>query len=375
MNPDVLIIGGGVIGLSIAREMHRAGLRRVTVLERGQIGREASWAAAGMLAPNAEAEEIDDFYRLCVESNRMYPAFADALLEETGVDIELDQSGTLYAAFSEEDSEELHQRMKRRRVAGIDVTLLTAKETRDAEPFISESVRESLLFAEDHQVENRKLLAALRKYAELNGIVLREFAEVDRVLTKNGKAVGALVGGETVHAGITVIATGAWTSFIQIGNVPSPIDVKPIRGQMLCYRTGERPLRRVIYSPRGYLVPRADGRVLVGATVEDVGYDADITESGQRGLRESAIEIAPGLAEMEIVDRWAGLRPYAADGEPVMGAIPGVEGLFAATGHYRNGILLAPITGRILAERIVNCQESDYLRAFGLQRFAGVARI
>lgn len=375
MNPDVLIIGGGVIGLSIARELHRSGARRISVLERGEIGREASFAAAGMLAPNAEAEEIDDFYRLCVASNRMYPAFADALLEETGIDIELDLSGTLYAAFSEEDSAELHQRMKRRRAAGIDVTLLSAKEIRDAEPFISGGVRESLLFAEDHQVENRKLLAALRKYAELNGIVLREFAEVDRVLTENGKAVGALVGGEAVHADITVIATGAWTSFIQIGNAPSPIDVKPIRGQLLCYRTGERPLRRVIYSPRGYLVPRADGRVLAGATVEDVGFDTEITESGQRGLRESAIEIAPGLAEMEIVDRWAGLRPYAADGEPVMGAIPGVEGLFAATGHYRNGILLAPITGRILAERIVNCQESDYLRAFGPQRLAGVARI
>jgi glycine oxidase len=375
MNPDVLIIGGGVIGLGIARELHRAGAGRITVLERGRIGREASYAAAGMLAPNAEAEEIDDFYRLCVESNGMYPEFAEALLEETGIDIELDRSGTLYAAFSEEDSEELHLRMRRRRKAGIDVNLLSAKETREAEPFISGSVRESLLFAGDHQVENRKLLAALRKYAELNGIELREFAEVDSVLTESGKAVGVSVGGAAFHAGITLIATGAWTSFIKAGNVPVPIDVKPIRGQMLCYRLDERPLRRVIYSPRGYLVPRADGRVLAGATVEDVGFDAVVTDAGQMALEKSAVEIASGLARAEIVERWAGLRPYAADGMPVIGPVPGVEGLFAATGHYRNGILLTPITGRIMADRITGRKDSDFLRAFGPQRFAGAARI
>lgn len=373
MNSDVLIIGGGVIGLSIARELRRAGVRRVTVVDRGEVGREASYAAAGMLAPNAEAEEIDEFYHLCVESNGMYPALADSLLEETGVDIELDCSGTLYAAFTEEDSAELHERLQRRRRAGIDVTLLSAGETREAEPFISTSVRESLLFPDDRQVENRKLLAALRRYAELNDIDVVEFAGAERVLTEGGRVVGALVNGEQIYADITVIATGAWTSFIQIGDVPAPVDVKPIRGQMLCFQSAERPLRRVIYSPRGYLVPRADGRILAGATVEDVGFDASVTEKGRQSIREAAIEMAPGLADIDVVESWAGLRPFAADGKPVIGAFPGVDKLFIATGHFRNGILLAPVTANILAEKIVNRRDSEYLRVFGPQRFAGAA--
>ncbi|MBC7900915.1 MAG: glycine oxidase ThiO [Saprospiraceae bacterium] len=350
-NSEVLIIGGGVIGLSIAREMHKIGAGRITIIERGSIGREASFAAAGMLAPNAETDKIDDFYNFCAESNRLYPDFAAALLDETGIDIELDRSGTLYLAFTGDDSIELKKRFDWQTSAGLAVEHLNTRETLTAEPFISPNVRESLFFPNDWQVENRKLLEALRKYSEINGIRIREGTEIREILTAGEKVIGAASDSEKFLAGTTIIATGAWTSLIKIGEMPVSVKVKPIRGQMISFHPREKLFKRVIYSSRGYLVPRADGRILAGSTVEDVGFDKSTTETGVSALRCVASEIAPCLAGMTISDKWAGLRPYADDGLPVIGEIAGFKNLIISTGHYRNGILLAPFTAKIVAER------------------------
>lgn len=369
MNSEILIIGGGIIGLSIARELHKTGVRRITIVERGVIGREASFAAAGMLAPNAETDRIDDFYNFCSESNGSYPQFAAELLEETGINIELDRSGTLYAAFTECDSKELRKRFEWQRNAGLHVELLSAEDTLKAEPAISPKVREGLFFPNDWQVENRKLLAALRKFAELNGIVIREQTEIQTLRMGNGRILGAAGRTGTFHANTTILATGAWTSLIKLGEMPVPVKIKPVRGQMISYHPREKLFNRVIYSPRGYIVPRADGRILAGATVEDAGFDTSVTGAGIEQLRGAAVEIAPGLASLEIKDKWAGLRPFAEDSLPVLGEIAGLENLFIATAHYRNGILLAPLTARILAERIAEKKVSEYLKIFGPQRF------
>ena len=369
MNSEVLIIGGGIIGLSIARELHKKGTRRVTIVERGKIGQEASFAAAGMLAPNAETDKIDDFYHLCSESNKLYPDFAAELFDDTGIDIELDRSGTLYLAFTETDSQKLRKRFEWQRNAGLPVELLSAEDTLKVEPYISAKVRESLFFPSDWQVENRKLLAALLKFAELNGIEIREQTGIQTLLNDNGKILGAANTAEKFLADATILATGAWTSLIELGEMPVPVKVKPIRGQMISYRASKKLFSMVICSPRGYIVPRADGRILAGSTVEDAGFDKNITESGIEQLRETALEIAPGLVNLEISDKWAGLRPFAADGFPILGEIVGMENLFVATAHYRNGILLAPITAKIVAERIAEDKASDYLKIFGPQRF------
>jgi glycine oxidase len=367
-NYDVLIIGGGVIGLSLARELHRLGPRRIAVVERGRVGREASFAAAGMLAPNAENEAIDDFYRLCDESRSLFPQLAEELLAETGIDIELDRSGTIYAAFTEKDSTHLDSRYVRQIEAGIPVERFSANQTREAEPYLAENVRESLYFRNDWQVENRKLLAALRSYAAANGIELIESSEADSLLVEDSKVLGAAVREQRIFAGTTLLATGAWTSLIKIGDGPVPFSVKPIRGQMISFAPPDRFFQRVIYSPRGYLVPRADGRILAGATVEDVGFDDSITPEATEFLRATAIEIAPLLNGIPIAETWAGLRPFAADGLPVIGPVPGYENLFAATAHFRNGILLAPMTAKILAEKIVNGSDSKYFDLFGIDR-------
>lgn len=349
MTSEILIIGGGVIGLSIGRELHRNGVRRVTIVERGRAGHEASFAAAGMLAPNAETDKLDDFYRFCSDSNALYPDFAAELLDETGVDIELERSGTLYLAMTEHDSAELKKRFEWQENAGLCVEHLDAKATLNAEPFVSQHVRESLFFPHDWQVENRKLLAALLKYTEINGIEIREGINIDEISIEAGKVTGASANGEVFSADMTIIATGAWTSLIKLGGNPLPVKVKPIRGQMVSFHPPEKMFRRVIFSPRGYIVPRTDGRVLVGATVEEVGFDKSVTEKGVSSLLAIASEIAPRLSDFPISDSWAGLRPLAGEGWPVIGMVEGFENLLAATGHYRNGILLAPLTAKVVA--------------------------
>jgi glycine oxidase len=367
---DVLIVGGGVIGLSLARELHKKVVRRITILERGaEVGGESSYAAAGMLAPQAETDRADAFTAFCTESLRLYPDFAAELLDETGLDIELDRSGTLYLAFTENDSAEIRRRYEWQKSAGLPLEHLTAQETRRAEPFVSPDVRESLFFPDDWQVENRKLLRALEKYAEINEIKIVPNAEVTSLLTENDKINGAATVNEKFFAEKVVLTTGTWTSLIKTGGFALP-SIKPIRGQMICFQTAKRLFGKVIYTPRGYIVPRADGRILVGATVEDVGFDKSVTKSGTEILLETALEISPSLANLEIVEKWAGLRPFAADGLPIIGDFAEIENLFIAAAHYRNGILLAPLTARILAEKISENTDSVYFESFNACRFA-----
>ena len=367
---NVLIVGGGVIGLSIARELHRRGVGKITIVERGLIGREASYAAAGMLAPNADNENHDDFYDLCSASCALYPEYAEAILAETDVDIELEQSGTLYLSFSEEDSEILNARYLWQKDAGVAVKHLSAEETLKAEPLVSPATRESLFYPDDWQVENRKLVAGLRRYAELNGIGIREQTEVQSLMTENGKAIGAQMDGTRFLAGVTVITSGAWTSLIKIDRSPIPVVVKPIRGQMISFHPPEKMFQRVVFSRRGYIVPRRDGRVLSGATVEDAGFDQTTTDAGGRQLMRVAAEISPALTGYDIVDKWAGLRPFSLDGLPVLGEISSIKDLFVATAHFRNGILLAPITAKLISEKIVDEIASKYLDVFNSNRWA-----
>ena len=230
MKSDVLIIGGGVIGLSIARELHKRGVRRITIVDRGVAGYESSWAAAGMLAPNIETDTNDDFHRFGMKAADLYPDLADALRSETSVDIHLDQAGTLCVAFNEAELAELDETFQRQIRRDVTVERLSGTDIRDIEPSISPVARGGLFYPSDWQVENRKLVQALRTFAEINEIRMVENSEVDRLITDGKRVVGARTAGGEMHADATILATGAWTSLIKIGDSAVPVSVRPIRG-------------------------------------------------------------------------------------------------------------------------------------------------
>lgn len=346
----VLIIGGGIIGLSIARQLSKNGIKNITILERKKIGNESSFAAAGMLAVHAETNKKDEFFEFCNKSFNLYENFANELFDETGIDVELDNAGTLYPAFSAADSAEINRRFAWQTAAGLEVEKLSAAETRKLEPFISPDVRESLLFPRDRQVENRKLVHALRRSAELRGVVIHEHHPVAELVVENGRATGVRIGANRISAGHFVLAAGAWSA--ELARTKELPEVFPVRGQMIAFQPARRVFDHVIFGPRGYLVPRSDGRLLVGATVERAGFDNRTTSDGIEALRTTAFELAPSLANLRIAEQWSGLRPATDDRQPIIGALPGVERAYIATAHYRNGILLAPLTAKLIAAQI-----------------------
>ena len=369
---DAVIVGGGVIGLSIARALARRGMERVILIERGRLGAEASHAAAGMLAAQAEANSDDAFLSLACASRDLYPSFAAALLEETGLNIELERTGTLYLAFTEEDEAEIEHRYEWQKRAGLHVEALTIDEARRLEPCVSPHVRRALRFPLDVQVENRRLIAALAVAVERAGGRLMTGTNVESLIVERERVTGVETSQGRIAAPGVVLASGAWTSFIRQPETSAvaPVRIEPVRGQMLCFEANPRPLAHVIYSPRGYLVPRLDGRLLAGSTTERAGFDPSVTGGGIHTITSHAIEIAPIVSRLPLMDAWAGLRPLATGDElPVLGGSADVCGLYYATGHYRNGILLAPITGELIAEEITSGVRPPLLEAFTPDRF------
>jgi len=367
---DVVIIGGGVIGLSIARQLALRGLRNVTVIERGEFGKEASWAAGGILAPQVEADRADDFFELARASRDLYPAFARALQDETGIDVQLEQTGTLYVGFTEDDEHEMRRRFDWQTRAGLRVEWLSGEDARHLEPNIASNVRCALRFPDDWQVENRSLTGALVKANQKLGVQLIANCEIRSVRIEERRVTG--IEGETtsIEAANVVIAAGAWTSKIKTSETNSPaVQIEPVRGQMLCFQIEPTFAHHVIYSSRGYLVPRRSGSLLAGSTSERVGFDKSVTDEGAVSIKSMAFEIAPGLESAAILDSWAGFRPHAPDDLPVLGSAGDIAGWFYATGHYRNGILLAPITAEIIAEAVVNRKSPPFLESFSPDRF------
>lgn len=359
---DVVVIGGGIIGLTIARALALRGISDVCLVERGVLGTEASFAAAGMLAPQAEADAEDDFFNLACRSRDLYPSFAAALFEEAGIDVELDTTGTLYLALNKHDHEELEKRYNWQACAGLSVELLNAAEARDLEPAISSSTLGALRFPKDIQVENRRLLNALANSVNRLGPTILTETNVDGLLTEGSRLTGVQTSRGVIGCAKVVIAAGTWSSFIQ--HAPRALPIEPVRGQMVCLEAKPQLARHVIYSKRGYIVPRHDGRLLAGSTSEKAGFAKHVTAGGISSILQNAREISPAISTLPIVDTWAGLRPCSPDGLPVLGACDEIDGLFYATGHYRNGILLAPITGELISEAIVADVASPLLVPF-----------
>lgn len=367
MATDVIIVGGGIIGCSIAWRLAQAGLT-VTVLERGKIGCEASRAAAGMLSPQGESQTPGPFFDLCLRSRAMYRRFAEELNDASGIDVEYKDEGTLFVVLQGEDDDQKTSWAAWQRKAGLSLEHVSADDVRKIEPAVTKSAARAIFLPEEHQVENRRLMDALAVAMQRAGVEVLENAEVTALATERGAVTGIVSEGRRLDAGAVVVATGAWSSRLL---EPLGLNVKviPARGQMIAVKGGTRPINRVVHSSGVYLVPRRDGRLLIGATVEYAGFRKAVTAGAVTTLLTAAVALVPSIGELEIVEAWSGLRPDTVDHLPVLGA-SGIRNLFLATGHFRNGILLAPITAGLIAQSIVGGREPDELRSFAIDRLA-----
>ncbi len=377
-SPDLLVLGGGVIGLSLAWRARQQGMS-VTLLERDVTGRGTSHVAAGMLGPVAEVEFGEGGQRLLelgLRSAGMWPAFASELEELAGIDVGLTSSGTLVLARDEDAARELERQIALRDSLGLRVQRLRPSEAREREPALAPTVRLALAAPEDHSVDPRLVLAALRRTCEASGVHLRERARVGRIEADGTgtRVIGVSLEGqgrEFVPAGRVVIAAGAWCEQIDGLPIAAHVPVRPVKGQLLRLRDPSGPglLRGVVRFQGGYLVPRADGRYVLGATVEERGFELCPTAGGIYELLRDTHEIVPGVSELVIEELCVGLRPGTPDNVPAIG--PGaLEGLYWATGHHRNGILLAPITAELVVELLIGRAPDPLLGACDPARFA-----
>jgi len=372
--PSVAIIGAGVIGLGIAWRLAARGVS-VAVFDKGVSGAGASHAAAGMLAACAEAEPGEEaLVTLGRVSQARWPAFAAELKQASGVDVGLRPEGTLVVALTSDDQARLSHQLTFQQKLGLPLQWISAAETRRREPHLAGKLAGAVFSPEDTQVDNRKLAAALRIAAEAAGARIREHQEVKTISSDAGRVDGIILAdGTKVGADVVVLAAGAWSRSID-GLAPElRPPVRPIKGQMLALRMDPAAplLAHVVWAPGAYLVPRLDGRLLVGATVEEKGYDTSLTAGGILTLLEAAWRVVPAVEELPIDEMWVGHRPGSRDDAPILGTGP-IDGLIYATGHHRNGILLTPVTADAIAQLVLEGAADPAIRPFGIERFGSL---
>ncbi|MBI4240847.1 MAG: glycine oxidase ThiO [Candidatus Rokubacteria bacterium] len=363
----VVIVGAGIIGCASAYELAKAGCA-VTVIERDTVGSEASSAAAGMLAPLGESTRSDPFQELALASWRLYPDTVAELRAVTGVDVEYTTTGTLHPLFTAEDVRAAGARCNSPLAKQMGLALLEGQEVFEREPAISKKARAALFVPGDHWVNNQRLTVAYAQAAAARGVTFRLGARVGEVMLERGRGVGVVAGGERVRADAVLITAGAWSGELT-ASLGSRLPVEPARGQMLALSHVPPLLKHCIHGADVYLVPRPSGELLIGATVERVGFVRAVTPEGIGSLIRSALEVVPDLADRPITRTWCGFRPWAPDSLPILGPWPGVPGLAVATAHFRNGILLAPITARLMKEVLVDGKPSLDLAPFLPDRF------
>jgi glycine oxidase len=367
---DCLIIGGGVIGLSLAYELARDGFR-VRVVDRIQPGREASWAAAGILPPPLQVADADPLERLAALSCRLHPDWAARLRAETGIDTGLRRCGAIYLADESQLGEMAAMAGKWRR-GGVPVDDLSPEAAARLEPALQPAattgrLRAGLLVPDEFQIRSPWNLRALEAACTARGVEISGDTEV-----QDFEIVGGQIRVAHTHLGPLVaknfcITSGAWSGG-QLSKLGVHVGIKPIRGQIVLLKTPEPILRRVVYAGPHYFVPREDGRLLVGSTLEDVGFDLRVTSEAVRELLDIALDWIPEFRAAEMECCWAGLRPASADGRPYLGRVSGLQNAFIAAGHYRSGLILAPATATLMAQ-LIRGREPDFdMSPFGIGR-------
>jgi glycine oxidase len=372
---SVAIIGAGVVGLGIAWRLAARGVR-VAVFDRGAAGGGATHAAAGMLAACAEAEPGEEaLVALGRESQARWPSFAEELKAASGIDVDLRCEGTLVIALTADDQARLHHHLEFQRKLDLPLTWISAAETRKREPHLAGKLAGAVFSPEDHQVDNRKLARALWAAAEAAGATIHEHQAITTVSTQGRRIDGVVLANGEKHAVDTVVlAAGAWSRSVaaSIPELPPQArpPVRPIKGQMLSLRmdAGAPLIKHVIWAPGIYMVPRLDGRLICGATVEEKGFDSTLTAGGVLTLLEAAWRAVPAIEELPIDEMWVGHRPGSRDDAPILGPAA-LDGLVYATGHHRNGILLAPVTADAIARFVLDGTLEPAIRPFGIERF------
>lgn len=375
--PDFLLLGGGVIGLSIAYELAGRG-HQVVVIEKGELGREASWAGAGLLPPANQAAALEPQEQLRGLSHRLFPEWSAQLREETGIDNEFEVSGGLYLARDRGEASSLRVACQQYEEEGVKVERLDGGQLAEYFPHVAEpeAVLDAFYLPGEAMVRNPRHMKALAQGCRRRGVELLEHTEVARWQFSGGSVVAAETAERTIKPSVICLAAGAWSQILAdqlldqgkfTGRMQRP-EIEPIRGQLVLLDAGERFFRSPINEGIRYLVPRQDGLVLVGATVEEAGFDKSNTPEALEDLTRFARTLIPQLADAPVVKTWAGLRPASVDRYPYLGKLPGVENVYLAAGHYRSGLHLSPATAIVMAQLMCGETPAVNLRPFRVSR-------
>lgn len=344
---DILIIGGGIIGMLTARELSLAGMK-VTIVEQGKAGQESSWAGGGIISPLYPWRYSDSVSALAQWGQAFYPELIEEIYSETGLDAELIQNGLL---MIDDDRAAASAWAKKWQA---DLQLIDNKEVYGLEPELSSSLLQAnnaIWMPNVRQVRNPRLVKAVRKYLENKGVSFVEETEVTGIISNSNKIQGVTTSKGNILADKVMLSAGAWSSKLLKNK---DISVSPVKGQMILFETEPDTIKRITLSKDRYVIPRKDGRVLVGSTLEHTGFDKTTTAAAREELMDEAFRIAPCLKEAKVEHHWAGLRPGSKDGIPYICSIPETEGLYLNAGHFRNGVVLGPASARLGADIILN---------------------
>jgi glycine oxidase len=365
--PDVVVVGGGVIGLAVAWRASREGMKVAVVDARPARG--ASWAAAGMLAPVTEVHPGEELLlALNLAAAARWPAWVEELTHDSGLEPGYRQTGTLVVARDADENEALEDLFDFQKGLGLQATRLRSRDCRSLEPLLSPRVRGGINVEGDHQVDNRALMSGLMEACTRNGVAFVR-SNAAAILGDDRVEGVELVGGEVIEVTSVVVAAGTWSGLIEMPRAFT-LDLRPVKGQLLILRGSQSPplLQRTVRGRDVYLVPRDDGRVIVGASSEEMGFDTSVRAGAVFDLLRDAYELVPGITELELSEICVGLRPATPDNAPVLGP-SNIEGLYLATGHYRNGILLAPVTADALVASLTGGEPPLEAVPFSPDRF------
>jgi len=360
---DILIIGGGIIGMLTARELSLAGMK-VTIVEQGEAGHESSWAGGGIISPLYPWRYSDDVSALAKWGQAFYPSLIEEINSETGLDAELVQNGLLML----DDEQEVALSWAKKWQSNLQI--IDSHEVLELEPELSASLIEdnkAIWMPDVRQVRNPRLVKASKNYLLKQGVRFLEQTEVTGFIQKGNKVAGVKSRSGDLTADRVLLAGGAWSANL-LKSIDINLDVEPVKGQMILFKTEPDKIKRITLSQDRYVIPRRDGRVLVGSTLEHTGFEKTVTATAREELMNEACRIIPSLKDAEVEHHWAGLRPGSKNGIPYICAVQDLEGLFLNTGHFRNGVVLGPASARLASDLILNRQTILEPSAYELDR-------
>ncbi len=370
MSRRVIIVGGGVIGLSIAEHLLRRGVKPI-VLDKGPFAKEASWAGAGYLDLRSAARVGGDFFTLCRRSYDLFPEWTGRLKKDSGIDPEWVPSGSLDVAFTDEEEQAIRGLERNLQAQGLSGHWLSPAQAAAQEPQLSPKAKDVFHFKETSQVRPPRLNRSLLQVLQKNGVELRELEPVEEFILHGRRVQGVRTPKGTLEADQVILTAGPWSGPL-LEKLGISLSTKPFRGQVVMFRAPVGTLRHILFTGMlkafTYLVPRQDGHIYVGSTLEDAGFEKATTPEGMEKLKNGVAKLLPDLSQQLIEDTWAGLRPGSLDGWPYLGPAPGLDNLWVATGHFTHGLLLSAVTGLLAAQALTGEKPALDLTPFSLGR-------